>query len=1020
MTVAPGTLARARQTWIKLRAQVAGDGALRVDDVVATPVLLRPGVLEELVDLEPQAQDDLGHRVADALTDLRDRLSAPDGTAYPLGAGPMERLWGQLDSAAMSPSAAFAAAAALPMTEGLTPAYVRALLRWCAQPNQSNWRASRTRAQLILRAVDACPPEDAELREAVDRGFPQCARTLLCAVPDRRLLEQADAGARRALAKVPATSVDAANLHFDLAALWGDPYTADRSSEGWQLQNDLWNRRGFAELSQQDGRPTEDWRMPDVGEALPTALTHWRAAYAVVADPLVVAGWAEAALLLAELTKKPVDADVGTAIHEALAQPAHEQADGAPDLGLRLRLLTAADRMGADLKDLDLGTEGLDVVDLDAVVARDGVPAARLAWGYAQLLADRDPAAAVRLLEHFVPVFASPEHAQDADVTSAARTLARALHRAAGLPPLPDRVPGQSFTDYATEQLQTELGKHDDEAVGIGAVLALRLALNSVNDDSEAIGLQLLSGIQRTAPLFGESNRWAIDALAATLHLGEGVNRHNAGDDAGALVMYSRALQLFTQLGRRESAGDVLDRIADIAAVGDVDAVIDVVGRLVGFAPEVLARLGPSADRTIGRVMSGALGALLREETVNLEVLWAVLQFGTGLRTALELNSPAGADPLADPIVGPLLGQLADEGGAGRPDAAAVLRSAAESRLRELVLAGAKAPTLLDTDALRGALDDKTVVLTTATVLGPDGHAGRLALLLWDDGQAPLFTGWIPPGEQVPILPASLGEQLEQLADQGKSHLCVYADRGLSVVPWHLLDFYESGPLGDRWVVSVLPHPHVLLQGRRGAWVASAPDIPVVAFGVADAGPDWDHLDDAPEEAAAVAGALGGLAVPEDQATETTFRRLAPRCQYLHIATHGVFDPDHPAFHAVILRSDFDDDGVLQAWEVARLDLSGVRLVTLSACDTARLAGRDGGSVDGLPLAFLAAGARAVIGTQIEIETGQARFFFERLYQHLAQSPDVREAFRAARDASRAQFPDSAAWGSFYLLGDWR
>ncbi len=1017
-TLPPGTLARAREAFVDLRDRLAA-GDLRIEDVAASPVLLRDGVAETVATAVAAAdldEDPAVQRLTATIIAVRERFSGPRAAfRYPLGTGPVEGLWHRLDSAKISPTAAVAAAAALPITESLTPAYVEALLRDCGrQADVGSWRAVRTRTQLVLTAVEASPPEETALREAADRGFVRSARGLLRVVPDRRVLERADQGGRRLLAALPDGSPEAAEQHAELAALWGDPYTADRTSETWSLQDQQWRQRGWEELSRRDGRPVEDWGMPAGPEALRTALMHWRSAYEAAPGRRIVVGWAEAAATLADLTHEPVDPSVTAAVTEQLAALDGGDGDGGDTVVLDVRLRAVASWLGLDAG--PQGTAGLDVVDLDGLVGRHGTVAAQTALRIAGLLEGTDPASAVRVLERFGPVFASAEHSLDLDATNAARELARVLHLAAGLPELPGRVPGQAFGEYAEEVLGTLADSGADP--GSFAVMALRLAVNSVNDASEAVGLQLLGMIESTAPLFHASHRWALDNLAGTLYLGEGVNRHHAGDDTVAAVMYARALQLAAQAGRRGVAAELLDRLADIASDADNDAATDVIGRIVGSAPLLLARLGPTVDARISFIMSRVLGGLVRQERVNLDVLWALLQFGSGLRTAMELGSDTGPDPTQDATAGPLLQQLVELSGSARAEASSSVRAAVQARLRELALEKAREPSLIDTEQLRRAIDDRTVVLATATATDRDGAAGRLALLLWDDGQAPLFTGMLPAGQDVPPWPLQLGEQLAALAGRGKDHLCVFGDAGLEVVRWHLVDLGD-GPLAERWVVTVLPHPHLLLQGRRGAWVAARPRLPVVAFGLADAGPGWDLLEDAEDEARTVAAALGGLPVCGEDATETSFRALAGRARYVHAATHGVFDADNPAFHAVLLSPD-EHDGALQAWEVARLDLSAVRLVTLSACESAQLVGQGGGSVDGLPIAFLAAGARAVIGPQIAIETGQSRYFFEHLYAQLAAEPDLRDAFRSARDATRKQFPGSQAWGSFYLVGDWR
>src|SRR6185369_2207040 len=56
----------------------------------------------------------------------------------------------------------------------------------------------------------------------------------------------------------------------------------------------------------------------------------------------------------------------------------------------------------------------------------------------------------------------------------------------------------------------------------------------------------------------------------------------------------------------------------------------------------------------------------------------------------------------------------------------------------------------------------------------------------------------------------------------------------------------------------------------------------------------------------------------------------------VHFATHGVFDDRNPLYSRLVLHrgDDGEEDGSLEAWEIARLRLRA-DLVVLSACDTA-------------------------------------------------------------------------------------
>jgi CHAT domain-containing protein len=75
----------------------------------------------------------------------------------------------------------------------------------------------------------------------------------------------------------------------------------------------------------------------------------------------------------------------------------------------------------------------------------------------------------------------------------------------------------------------------------------------------------------------------------------------------------------------------------------------------------------------------------------------------------------------------------------------------------------------------------------------------------------------------------------------------------------------------------------------------------------------------------------------------------------------------------------------------------------------------------GLPMAFLAAGVRAVVGTLWDIDSAASRHFFEAFYAQLAGTDaDLRDAFAAAQRSTRTAYPEPRDWAAFYFLGDWR
>ena len=91
----------------------------------------------------------------------------------------------------------------------------------------------------------------------------------------------------------------------------------------------------------------------------------------------------------------------------------------------------------------------------------------------------------------------------------------------------------------------------------------------------------------------------------------------------------------------------------------------------------------------------------------------------------------------------------------------------------------------------------------------------------------------------------------------------------------------------------------------------------------------------------------------------------------VHLATHGYLHPTRVMSSGLLLAvpehqvqlGETDDDGVLQAWEIAsQLELNA-ELVVLSACDTGRGESVRAEGLVGLTRALQAAGARSVVAT---------------------------------------------------------
>lgn len=1014
----PATRTRAIQAWTELSRRLTPDGEEMARRVFAVPVLLRPDVLEFLV-AGGHAGDGTGQLLAAAVRHMQERL-AVQPKAYLIGYGPVEALWAQVEGGDLSLDQAMLAARALPVTEALTPAYVERLLFELLPMGvkPQTWRAARTRGRLARAAADACDRRaDPAFRLGYCRGVVRWAHGLLVAVPDASLLTEADRLGEERLAamRVRGDPAGISDAEYELAALWTDPYCMGRTSTGFAPEQEAWRQRGFAELVRVDHRDPAAVAMPLARDALTRAMELWRAARDATPDNIpVLAGLAET---VTWLDRYGGDADLDEARHAVRHG---------------LRLLAAGPGRPELQARLDRTAAVLDVRMADdarpspkAVLRLLGDQAGTQILTEIGNLSRTAPEQALAVLERHEDLLLAPGGLDDDAFRLLCEMTALILYRVADPAGSVAPPPGTDFIVFLRQQLSR-----------LGPVPARRaarlvwLAFMSTGADLEEQGLGMLAMLRQDAADFAARWAWLVKGTEAILLTGAGVNAVRAGDQPAALRWYTASLGRYLGLERYEAAADALNRMADVAPGADEPIIVEVTAAVLGVAPQLLKGIGAGVNEQLSRLFRGMLGALTTHGEGNAELLWIMLEFAKGLRTGMVLAGGTPPRVREDAEAAAVLERIAR-----RPAGAAAprgLQQAFERRRQLLLLDVLPSPELLTLEVAQSVLDHRTVLVSTLTQIGADHSRSRVAGIFWSDGQAFVSTGSLPadtPAGDVLWLPRSAQQVLADLRARGRDHLCVIPDGRLQAGPWHAYGWGDLA-LADDWIVTLLPHPHLLLRDRdpraprqRGA--TPTPTLPVLAVGIREtpAAPDLPPLPDAPAEAEAIAALLSGRALSDETATEQAVTSLAPAARYLHIASHGHFERDAPSFHVVYLHPGSESDGALCAWEVAELDLRAVRAVTLSACESAGMSVDPGDNVEGLPVAFLTAGARAVIGTQWRIETGVTRHFFEEFYAALALADgdgDLRDAYRAAFVSVRRQFPEPQHWASFYLLGDWR
>lgn len=178
--------------------------------------------------------------------------------------------------------------------------------------------------------------------------------------------------------------------------------------------------------------------------------------------------------------------------------------------------------------------------------------------------------------------------------------------------------------------------------------------------------------------------------------------------------------------------------------------------------------------------------------------------------------------------------------------------------------------------------------------------------------------------------------------------------------------------------------------------------------------------------------------------TEERFKSLnGEGKRVIHVATHGFYYPikdslnyrrflndDSPMTRSGLFMAGAQEkfrggdvppqnDGILTSRELSVLNLSGLELVSLSACETGRGdIGKDG--VFGLQRAFKMANAQCILMSLWKVDDVATRFLMTEFYRNWLSGCGKQESLRRAKDAVR-KIPDWSNpryWAAFILLDD--
>ncbi|MFB2970008.1 tetratricopeptide repeat protein [Aerosakkonema sp. BLCC-F183] len=155
-----------------------------------------------------------------------------------------------------------------------------------------------------------------------------------------------------------------------------------------------------------------------------------------------------------------------------------------------------------------------------------------------------------------------------------------------------------------------------------------------------------------------------------------------------------------------------------------------------------------------------------------------------------------------------------------------------------------------------------------------------------------------------------------------------------------------------------------------------------------------------------------------DNATLDKFKTFAPRFPFLHLATHGCFQPEGCQKLGMKANTLLFADQQLNIADAALLGLQNTELLTLSACQTALQANSNGEEIAGLAYIFERAGAKAVMASLWNAEDNTTKDIMIQFYQNIKNGMSKGEALQKAKLTQIGRHP--YYWSPFILIGDAR
>lgn len=1047
----------------------------RTEWVFKNPELLNPQVqdaLQEEMQTLPLQELKILQGILRTLTSIRNRLESGEAR-YIIGAGPIERIWSQLENGEINDAQGEVLAMGLGSENRLSPVYCENLSGDLVdQVHEGQWEAALRRARPLIAAIQSLPGGEAELITYANPilDWIEIVKEALIQLGDRRIYQQAQKAGEALVRQAIVQKKDllrGAALHR-LGVLSLDPYTSGRSSLNYAVEIEIWRRRLANDYSSAlEETPEAEWLMPQPIEALRHAETLLRQAIdfrqghekgltikALVND----LDWRYR--VLKDATVKPNEV-VQLAV-QAMSSLAIEE-----DPAAMLDMMATLDRYDAPLPERHaqwLESLFFEKTPADYAQLIGERMASELALRAAQIIGRQQPERATHLMQatqSLIRRFGNQEL-----LVAAWNIEFRLIMRLyAGDFDVSQR---KGSLEDTLKKLQQRAVERDWSQTTIGAHL-LHLVIQAAEIDQEAFGLQTLNQVAQLAPDIFQNHPEAMLNMRSRLLISLGAEAYNQNEYGASATAYIQALQILLQLGLLNRSLNLLTLLADVTNDCDPMTSANFIYEFQPVALELERRLGASATRLLQQMYRRINSQLflLGAENLGAIAMNDLWQLAKGLRFASSLEGNNRPDLSDDQRSASLLQRISEVESAIPKEAEATTLDDLQSLLAELALtahdqereqsAGSDPHQRLrnlqnsfDThlndrllsqtstefsyvtpNQIVDALDARTVLLNYYIAQTADSKyvainlqvftkesitavniptrienkwaciTAEQQLLLPPLGmetfslrnfitQYPAFPGQ-PVSKQAAaqlefsqrLFFGSFHDELDELKAQGKDHLCIIPHGPLHYFPFHLIG-PNGKPLAEDWIVTYLPHIKTLTVPDSHA--STPRNTPSVAMGISFQQFNLFQQDALPEsisETEAVAKIFNTSPILESEATRRHWMTALQSAPFVHLSTHGTHNRYASAFQCLYLAPDEVSDGRFFAYELIGLDLRGLEVLTLSACESVLGRFDLGDNLRGIPAYLLQGGVQTLIGTLWSARPEPAERFFSTFYQEL-------------------------------------